>query len=41
MFKGKVVGVVGGSDSAAKEALLLAEYASKVYIIYRGEQIHP
>ncbi len=41
LFKGKVIGVVGGSDSAAKEALLLAEYGSKVYIIYRGEQIHP
>ncbi|MBI4170068.1 MAG: FAD-dependent oxidoreductase [Candidatus Aenigmarchaeota archaeon] len=41
LFKGKVIGVVGGSDSAAKEALLLAEYGSKVYIIYRGDQIHP
>ncbi|HEQ78027.1 MAG TPA: thioredoxin reductase, partial [Euryarchaeota archaeon] len=28
-------------DSAAKEALLLQEYASKVYLIYRGEKIHP
>ena len=41
MFKGKTVGVVGGSDSAVKEALLLTEYAKKVYIIYRGEKIHP
>ena len=41
LFKGKVIGVVGGSDSAAKEALLLAEYGSKVYIIYRGDEIHP
>ena len=41
LFRGKPVGVVGGSDSAAKEALLLAEYAAKVFIIYRGEQIHP
>lgn len=38
-YKGKVLGVVGGSDSATKEALLLAEYAKKVYIIYRGENI--
>jgi len=38
-FKDKVVGVVGGSDSAAKEALLLADYAKKVYIIYRKERI--
>ena len=41
LYKNKVVAVIGGSDSAAKDALLLAEYAKKVYIIYRGEQIHP
>ncbi len=39
LFKGKAVAVVGGSDSAAKEALLIAEYAKKVYIIYRREKI--
>jgi len=38
-FRDKVVAVVGGSDSAAKEALLLTEYAKKVYIIYRREKI--
>ena len=32
---------MGGSDSAAKDALVLAEHAKKVYIIYRGEKIHP
>lgn len=41
LYKDKVVVVVGGSDTAAKEALFLAEYAKKVYIIYRGEQIRP
>ncbi|MEK6933490.1 MAG: FAD-dependent oxidoreductase [Nanoarchaeota archaeon] len=41
LFKNKVVGLVGGSDSAAKDALVLAEHAKQVYIIYRGEQIHP
>ena len=41
LFKNKIVGLVGGSDSAAKDALVLAEHAKKVYIIYRGEQIHP
>ena len=41
LFTGKIVAVVGGSDAAAKEALLLTQYAKKVYIIYRGEQIHP
>ena len=41
LYKNKVVAVIGGSDSAAKDALLLSEHAKKVYIIYRGEQIHP
>lgn len=41
LYKNKVVGLVGGSDSAAKDALVLSEYAKKVYIIYRGEKIHP
>ena len=41
LFRNKIVAVVGGSDSAAKEALLLAQHAKKVYIIYRGEQIRP
>ncbi len=41
LFMDKIVGVVGGSDSAAKDALVLAEHAKKVYIIYRGEKIHP
>jgi thioredoxin-disulfide reductase len=40
-YKNKIVAVVGGSDSAAKEALLLTKYAKKVYIIYRGEKIKP
>jgi thioredoxin reductase (NADPH) len=41
LFRNKAVAVVGGSDSAAKDALLLSEHASKVYIIYRGEKIRP
>ncbi|VVB99934.1 Coenzyme A disulfide reductase [uncultured archaeon] len=41
LFRNKVVAVIGGSDSAAKEALLLAEYATKVYIIYRGAALRP
>ncbi|MCR4284452.1 MAG: NAD(P)/FAD-dependent oxidoreductase [archaeon] len=40
-YKNKILGVVGGSDSAAKEALLLSRHAEKVYIIYRGESIRP
>lgn len=41
LFQNKIVAVVGGSDTAAKEALLLAQYAKKVYIIYRGDKIRP
>lgn len=36
-FKGKTVCVVGGGDSAAKEALFLSEHAQKVYIIVRRD----
>jgi len=38
-YKDKIVCVIGGSDSAAKEALFLAQNTKKVYIIYRGEEI--
>jgi len=41
LYKNKIVSVVGGSDSAAKDALVLAKHAKKVYIIYRSEKIHP
>ncbi|MBU0977191.1 MAG: FAD-dependent oxidoreductase [Nanoarchaeota archaeon] len=39
LYKNKTVAVIGGSDSAAKDALVLAEHAKKVYIIYRKEKI--
>ena len=39
MFKDKIVAIVGGSDTAADEALVLAQHAKKVYIIYRKEKI--
>lgn len=38
-FKGKTVGVIGGSDCAATSALALAELAGKVYVIYRGAKL--
>lgn len=38
-YKDKVVCVIGGSDSAAKEALFLAQNTKKVYIIYRGKDL--
>ncbi|HLC53897.1 MAG TPA: FAD-dependent oxidoreductase [Candidatus Nanoarchaeia archaeon] len=41
LYKNKITCLIGGSDSAAKDALVLAEHAKKVYIIYRGEKIRP
>jgi len=38
-YKDKTVCVIGGSDSAAKEALFLSQNVKKVFIIYRGEEI--
>ena len=38
-YKGKRVGVVGGSDSAVTGAIHAAEFADKVYLIYRGDQL--
>jgi thioredoxin reductase (NADPH) len=40
-YKGKIVAVVGGGDSAVKEANLLTAYARKVYIINNEENLHP
>lgn len=39
LYKNKIVAVIGGSDSAAKDALVLAEHAKKVYIVYRKDKI--
>jgi len=36
LFANRTVAVIGGGDSAVKTALLLAGFASKVYLIYRG-----
>lgn len=38
-YKDKVVGVIGGSNSAAHSALLLSRFAKQVYIIYRKENL--
>jgi thioredoxin reductase (NADPH) len=38
-YRGKAVAVIGGADSAAKDALLLANLAAKVFMIYRGEKL--
>jgi thioredoxin reductase (NADPH) len=39
LFRNKIISVYGGSDSAAKEALLLSQFVKKAYIIYRGDKI--
>ena len=41
LYKDKAMAVIGGSDTAAKEALVLAQHGKKVYIIYRGNKIRP
>ena len=38
-YRGKTVAIVGGGDSAVKEALVLAEHAKKVFIIYRKGEV--
>jgi len=38
-YQDKVIAVVGGSDSATKEAIMLTQYAKKVYVIYRGDKL--
>jgi len=38
-YKDKIVGVVGGSDSAASATVYLSNIAKKVYLIYRKEKL--
>lgn len=38
-FRDKIVSVIGGGNSAAVVALELTDFASKVYLIYRGERL--
>ncbi len=39
LYSGEVVGVAGGGDSAADEALVLAQYAEKVLLFHRRDQL--
>jgi len=38
-FRDRIAGVVGGANAAADAALMLADIAKKVYIIYRGDAL--
>jgi thioredoxin reductase (NADPH) len=39
LLRDRIVGVIGGGDSALQEALTLAEAASEVIVLHRGEQL--
>jgi thioredoxin reductase (NADPH) len=39
LFRDKVVGVVGGANSAALAAIALSEYAKKVFMMYRRDKL--
>ena len=39
LYMDQVVGVVGGGDSAADEALTLTDYTERVLLFHRGEQL--
>ena len=39
LYMGEIVGVVGGGDSAGDEALTLAEYAERVLLFHRRDQL--
>jgi thioredoxin reductase (NADPH) len=38
LYKNKVAGVVGGGNAALNSALLLAKFAQKVFVFYRGPE---
>ena len=39
LYSGETVGVVGGGDSAADEALVLAQYADRVLLFHRRDEL--
>lgn len=41
LYKGKTIAIVGSGDAAVKGALLALQYADKIYMIVRGDGLHP
>jgi len=39
LYRGKVVAVIGGGDSAIEEAMFLTNFVSKAYIIHRRDEL--
>ena len=39
LFKDKIVAVIGGSNSAVMDSVVLSKYAKKIYVIYRGKEL--
>ncbi len=39
LYKDKVVAVIGGGNSAVEEAIYLAKFASKVYVVHRRNEL--
>ena len=41
LYKSKTIAIVGSGDAAVKGALLAVQYAEKIYMIVRGDKLHP
>lgn len=41
LYKGKTIAIVGSGDASVKGALLAVQYSSKIYMIVRGNELHP
>ncbi|MEK7202175.1 MAG: FAD-dependent oxidoreductase [Patescibacteria group bacterium] len=41
LYKGKTIAIVGSGDASVKGALLAVQYAEKIYMIVRGDGLHP